>query len=522
MKIRYSSFFKGAALILCISMVTAGCGSKGSDTTVEQSSIVVDVMIAQNGSLTLSNQFVGTVTPEESVYIIPLAQGTVTNTYFEVGDTVQAGDVLFEIDDTAAKLQLKQAQLTYKNTKAQLDSSWDSATTQQESAMDQLETQRISTLAQLQAAQTQYFSLKDSVDQGNSALSAMKKQYKNIDTMTTDEILLLAEQMASSMLSSSTGIDISELLDRFTGGMGNSDSTENPGGENGNGGQMSQEDKDKLANELRPELKEMLSGQIKETEAGMKQAQMSLNAAESSMKAAQQGYDMILSSIETAQQTDLNDTKVQLDNSLELAALGVSSAELALSYYDVTTPISGTVISKAVTVNGFSTSSQPAYIIANDDSMTVTFQVSESVKNTLSVGAELVVERNDITFNGVITEVGNAVNQQTGLFQVKGTVYADGTKLPSGVSVKLMVETYKAENAIIIPYDAVYYENDGAYVYVMKDGVAVKTPVTTGIFDEETIEITSGLYLEDAVITSWSPRLLDGVAVKAAPKSEAN
>ena len=249
---------------------------------------------------------------------------------------------------------------------------------------------------------------------------------------------------------------------------------------------------------------------------------MSLNAAESSMQAAQQGHDIIISSIETAKQTDLNDTKKQLDNSLELAALGVSSAELALSYYDVTSPISGTVISKAVAVNGFATSSQPAYIIANDDSMTVTFQVSESVKNTLTVGNELTVERNGGTFKGAITEVGNAVNQQTGLFQIKGTVYADGTKLPSGVSVKLMVETYKAENAIIIPYDAVYYESDGAYVYVMKDNVAVKTTVTTGIFDDTSIEITSGLYLEDTVITSWSPRLLDGAAVKAAPKSEAN
>ena len=50
-----------------------------------------------------------------------------------------------------------------------------------QSALDQLETQRISTLAQLQAAQIQYFGLKDSVEQGIAALDAMKKQYTNID-----------------------------------------------------------------------------------------------------------------------------------------------------------------------------------------------------------------------------------------------------------------------------------------------------------------------------------------------------
>lgn len=488
MRKMYRKMTKGAVLVLCISMLLCGCGDTQNDTVNGDSRITVDVMTVQKGTMALSNQFVGSVTPKEAVYIIPLAQGSVTHTYFDVGDTVQAGDVLFEIDDTASKMQLEQAQLTYNNTKAQLDSSWESASSQKESALDQLETQRISTLAQLQSAQIQYFSLKDSVEQGMAALDAMKKQHANIDTMTADEILLLAEQMISAMTSYSTGADM----------------------------------KEELANELRPRLKEILASQIKETEAAMNQAAMSLNAAETGMLAAQEGYDLILESIETTKNTNLSSTREQLDNSLKLAELGVNSAKLALSYYDVTTPISGTVISKAVEVNGFATSSQPAYIIANDDMMSVTFSVSESVKNTLESGAEISVERNGAVYEGVITEIGNAVNQQTGLFQVKAMVYADGKELPSGVSVKLTAKTYKAEDAVIIPYDAVYYESDGAYVYVVKDGTAKKTMVTTGLFDEENIEITSGLQVEDVVITSWSPRLLDGAAVQTSSESKAN
>lgn len=520
---------------LAFSMVVSGCGNQDSSVTKEENSVVVDVVTVQKGTIALSNQFVGTVAPEESVYIIPMAQGTVTNTYFEVGDTVQAGDVLFEIDDTAARLQLQQAELTYSNTKAQVDSSWSSATSQQESALDQLKVQKASTFAQLQAAQVQYFSLKDSVTQGQNALDAMKEQRNRIDTMSTDEVLALAENMASTMISSSAGtgssMDISGILGSLMGngsgsiGGGNNSSNTGNGtgtGAGGTAGEMTPEDKDKLADELRPQLKETLFTQIKETESSINQAGMSLNAAEGALKAAEEGYRMIEESIKTAQETNLDDTKKQLDNSLDLAQLGVKSAKLALSYYDVTTPISGTVISKAVEVNGFATSSQPSYIIANDNTMSVTFFVSEAIKNTLVTGAEIVVERNGIQFQGILTEVGNAVNQQTGLFQVKGMVYATGEELPSGVSVKLSVETYKAEDAFIIPYDAVYYENDGSYVYVMKDDKAVKTPVTTGIFDEESIEITSGLYLEDVVISSWSPRLIDGVAVKAAASSKTN
>ncbi len=523
------------ALVLGISVFMSGCGSQESIKTTEKDYVIVDVMTAEKGKLSLTNQFVGTVAPKESVYIIPMAQGTVTHTYFEVGDTVQAGDILFEIDDTVAKMQLEQAQLTYNNTKAQVDNSWTGTKDQLSNSLKQLEVQKTAALAQLEGAQMQYFTLLDSVNQANEALQTMKEQYDNIDTMSTDEVLSLAQAMGESMMSSSAGfsgeVDLDSILNSLLGGnLGNSGGNSgsngdnaangsNSGNSNNNSNQtansMTEEEKAQLADELRPQLKQMLAGQIKETESGLKQAQMSLNAAETSMKAAEASYHLLEDSIEQTAGTNLDETKAQLDNSVDLAKLAVDSAELALSYYDVTTPISGTVISKAVSVNGFATSSQPSYVIAGDDTMTVTFFVSESVKNTMVSGAELQVERNGMIYEGAVTEIGNAVNQQTGLFQIKGTIYADGEKLPSGVSVKLSLETYKVDNAIIIPYDAVYYESTGAYVYVMKDDKAVKTTVTTGLFDDTSIEITGGLEVNDRIIISWSPRLIDGAAVQA-------
>ena len=158
------------AWILCAVIFLAGCGSESNVAENEDSSVAVEVMDAATGSLVLTNQFVGTVAPQESGDSIPMAQGTVTHTYFEVGDTVEAGDVLLEIDDTAAQLQLKQAQLTYNNTKAQVNSSWTSTNDQLSNTLKQLEAQRLGALAQLEGAQTQYFTLVDSVNQGNEAL----------------------------------------------------------------------------------------------------------------------------------------------------------------------------------------------------------------------------------------------------------------------------------------------------------------------------------------------------------------
>lgn len=58
-----------------------GCGSNGAQDAVETSAVVVDMKQAQTGKLTLQNSFVGTVSPQEMVYVIPFASGTVTDTY---------------------------------------------------------------------------------------------------------------------------------------------------------------------------------------------------------------------------------------------------------------------------------------------------------------------------------------------------------------------------------------------------------------------------------------------------------
>ncbi|MDE7113611.1 MAG: efflux RND transporter periplasmic adaptor subunit, partial [Acetatifactor sp.] len=253
----------------------------------------------------------------------------------------------------------------------------------------------------------------------------------------------------------------------------------------------------------------------KALESSYSQREIQDNPVNAAYEAATVGYEAAKEAKELTQGAVLDDTKEQLNTSLQLAKVAVDSAELALSYYQVTTPISGKVLGKNVEVNGMATSASPAYTIAGEDTMVVTFQVSESIMNTLQKNQKIKVERNGAEFDGVITEVGNAVNPQTGLFQIKAAVQANGQELPSGVSVKITSDTYTADNEIIIPYDAVYYETDGSYVYVVKDGRAVKTYVTAGIFDDSSIEIVEGISEGDVVITTWSPRLIDGVEVNA-------
>ncbi len=433
------------SLMLCASMLFSACGS--SETVQETvDAVLVDAQAAGRDTLVLSNAFVGTVSPEESVYIIPMAQGKVTETFFEVGDEVQAGDVLFKIDDSGAQLQLQQAQLTYANAKSQADSA---LTTQQESANLQLDMSVSQAETAYVQAQVAWKNASDALSDAEDAVDKLEKQYKqlkNSGVASEEDIAAMKKQLNAAK----------DLEDK---------------------------------------------------------AQLAFNTAESAYETATKAYETAKASKKLTQGAVLDDTKEQLNTSLQLAQIAVDSAELALSYYSVTTPISGKVIGKSVEVNGMAAATSAAYTIAAEDTMTVTFQVSESIMNTLAKGQKVTVERNGAEFEGTIIEVGNAVNMQTGLFQIKASVKATGEQLPSGVSVSISSDTYTAENDIIIPYDAVYFENEGSYVYIEKDGHAVKTYITTGIFDDTSIQIIEGITEGDTIITSWSPRLIDGVEV---------
>jgi len=97
-------------------MCTVACGKKEEKTEI--SKVAVEVENPTTGELTNDTTYIGTVEPQQQVYVTPKVSGTVTAAYFEVGDTVKEGDVLFKIDDEAAQLQMKSAEASYSQAEA--------------------------------------------------------------------------------------------------------------------------------------------------------------------------------------------------------------------------------------------------------------------------------------------------------------------------------------------------------------------------------------------------------------------
>lgn len=243
-------------------------------------------------------------------------------------------------------------------------------------------------------------------------------------------------------------------------------------------------------------------------------ARAGLQAAKAGLNAAQAGVDQARAGLGSTTAGNAS-----AEAGLEQAQAAVASAEYQLSLYHLTSPIDGMVEAVNVTENNFAASGTPAFVITAGDSRAATFFVTDKVRKTLKVGQSVTVSFGDQTYDGAVSEIGGVVDAQTGLFKIKALI-ENATELPDGLNVELRTAAYAQEDAILIPSDALFFEDGGAYVFLAKDGKAVRTPVTVGLYTAETIAVTEGLTEGDPVINTWSSTLRDGAPIRMIEGSE--
>lgn len=235
--------------------------------------------------------------------------------------------------------------------------------------------------------------------------------------------------------------------------------------------------------------------------------------------------------LETAQK-NLERTQVLFDSgaesqqSLEQAQQSAATARLQLESaqdnyntleknVNITAPLSGVIESRSVEVHDNISPQTVICTIAQKDTMQVVFQVSERIKNTLNTGDAITLTKNGTDYNGTITEIADKTSDNSGLFEVKADI-SQGSELSSGTKVALRLITDRAENVLTIPVDAVYYDDGKPYVFINNNGTAELRYIETGLYDDQLMQVISGLDDTTEVITSWSSKLTNGTAVTKA------
>lgn len=243
---------------------------------------------------------------------------------------------------------------------------------------------------------------------------------------------------------------------------------------------------------------------------------LSLLTTQLSLAEKQYNSILTLAEIGAVSQADVDQAHQSLlsaQTALEGARASVAAARYQVSLYQLTSPISGMVEAVNVTVNNFTSSGTAAFIISNAENKTVTFYVTDTVRQALTPGQEVTVSYGDRTYSGSVTEISGVVDASAGLFQIKAVI-SGAQDLPDGLSVELSTRSYSVENAVIIPCDALYFEDGEAYVYLAEEGLAVRRPVEVALYTSEQAALSSGISAGDELITTWSSSLKDGASIQ--------
>lgn len=541
----------------CLCTLMAGC-KEAEEEVVMSEVIPVQVQKPEPGKLTLKNEFMGTVSPEESVYVIPMVTAEVLSTNVSLGEEVNEGDVLCKLDSEAAQLQLASAKAQYDSAAAGVNSA--------EVGYEVAQAQYESTVAQLDAQMggqknLQMYQLQIQVDSVHSGIDDIYEQMSDLEedkakaleqkgelelaigdagnyVNQANAYVEQARQNYEAAVAAVTRLEPATYEEQQKvvadcGGKDVYDYQLKKAKENLAAAQSAYDQANAVASQASAAYnqatsaydqlesgiesiddgREQLDGALADTYKSLEQAEAIKNITEEQVYSDTQ---KIVDANKKATAMGLESAAAGINSAqvgVEGAQVAIESAEYQLDMYTLKAPISGVIEAVNVKEHDFASPNTPAYIISNKEAMTVTFYVSEGVRNTFQTGQKVTVDRNGKLFDGVITEIGSMVDQNTGLFVVKVSVGRPDESMLTGCSVKISADTYSQDNVLLIPYDAVYYDNGQPYVYVAVNGVVVRRDIETGIFDEQTMTVVSGLTTEDQLITSWSANLREGAEV---------
>lgn len=444
----------------------------------------------------------GTINAADSYTVKSLVTGTVLTADFELGDTIQKGDVLYVIDSSDVEGDLESAQLSVSQAQRSYDDATDARNVRTKIGGE------VSSFA---------VAAGDAVQAGQT-----------VATVRDTSVMLLAVDFPAAEAQSFAVGQAAQVMPDTTfevlNGTIRSVSGADPSG-------------DASLMTCTVTIAVPNAGSLTTAQAAVAQVNgvSSLNSAhfayqrEETVVAAASGTvsELCVREGSTVRQNDVllritgKDLDKQAQNAadnLRSAELRMSSAERNISHYTIDAPISGTIVDKKVKagdkLSANDTAMQNLCTIYDMSYLEMKLNVDELKIRSLEVGQEVDITADAVpgeTYKGVISSILVAGTTANGSTSYPVTVRIDdmGELLP-GMNATAKITTASVKNVLALPNAALVR---GSYVLVTKDSPSaanaetsmtapdgyVYVKVATGISDDDYIEVKSGLQEGDTI-----------------------
>ena len=528
------------AVVLVISV--SSLVSRGSEEEIEEvTKVDVDVATPVINEIHLTGNFVGTIETDGKVAVTPRISGQVTNKYYSVGDYVNAGDVLFTLDDREFQIEKTVAEANIRSNQAALEAqkarnqetvasanetihTMDTKTNELNNSVISSAREEESSRAKRDEAassrkvyESETGSISNQISEANSRVASAKEFTAHLNTIKDTYQQIVSEKGEADAIEYLKTNSEYESLEQLETAISTAVEAE----------KAAETEKKELDSSYSANLVSKMEAELNErVENGNIASAQEAKALAQRMKSDYENFTKVTQMADVqAKLAEGNAAVVSADAATITAMTELQTANLKIEYSTVTAPISGII--QEIHINQYETASDQAvaYVISNPSQEKVVFYVTDEVRKNIEIGQKVTLKKDETEYTAFVDYVGNTVDDEKKLFKVSAYLN-EGAKeqfsIGSNVSLSTSIRTEKT--AFSIPIGAVYYSEGKPYVYVAKDGKAVKTDIETGISDSENIQVISGLSANDQVIVTWSAQLKDQaeVAIKNQAVKEAD
>ena len=497
----------------------------------------------------------GTVESGQKHYVYPTTSGySVMEIPVEVGDTVQAGDVLCILDDSALASQRESSELSLDQNVRAADQQVKTVRDSYEAAVAAVKDGTNSTLISAQSQVTnayysylsavdQYNQYQDSLNRASAALSTAKQSLEAANNKVTaiQQAIQEKEQAEAGTDTTVPGGDVTTPGTDVTNPGGD---VTNPGGETQSAGagdasalteaamasgsapaasaqSNSGGDRDMTLEELQAALPAAQAEQAA-AQTAVNEAQAAYNSASGqgyslslAVDSAYNGYVTALKSLDAAiasVETQLQSSENQLDSAKLSAQSARETRELTLEQMDesmedlvITAPAAGTVTAVYATVGGPSTGL--LFVIEDVEDLVVKTTIRSYDVGQVQEGMDVTIKSDatgDASFAGTVSFIAPAsqktatgeTNTANEVFDAEVKVLSQDTGLRIGMSVRLNYVLEAETGVLAVPYDAVYTNASGqSCVMAARDQgngkyLLEEIPVATGVESDVEVAIS--------------------------------
>ena len=217
----------------------------------------------------------------------------------------------------------------------------------------------------------------------------------------------------------------------------------------------------------------------------------------------------------TATLVQVTDAELVVGN----ARLALRDAQLNLDRRSVKTPIEGIIGILPVEAGNYVTTDTVVATIDDRSRIKIDFYVPERFAANMVVGGRLTaspIARPEEVFDGTVSAVDNRVDDNSRTLLVQAEIPNDKDTLRAGMSFRISVEFPGDIYPSVDPL-AIQWGTDGAFVWVIRDGKARRTPVRIVQRNTESVLVAAeGIAPGDTVVTEGVHAVRDGAEVLVA------